>query len=45
MFREYQYRKLFAISHEQYLDEPVSTVEWLLAINAVVSEVEHGNAG
>lgn len=43
LFREYQFRKLFGTTHEQYLDEPMATVEWLLAIHGLVSEVEHGN--
>ena len=30
---EYAYRKLFPMSHNEYLEEPVEVVEWLVAIH------------
>ena len=37
--REYRFRKLFGLTHEQYLDEPVDIVDWLIAID---NEVNNG---
>lgn len=30
---EYAYRKLFPMSHNEYLEEPIGIVEWLVAIH------------
>lgn len=39
-WREYSYRKLFGLTHEQYLDEPAEVVGWLLAIDGAVRKAE-----
>lgn len=31
--REYQFRQAFPMTHEQFLDEPVESVEWMLRIH------------
>lgn len=33
MDREYRYRRLFPISHDEYLDEPWDVIEWSLRIS------------
>ncbi len=33
--REFRYRQLFGLTHEQYLDEPHETVEMLLRIGLI----------
>lgn len=33
--REYRYRSMFGLTHEQYLDEPVEAIEWLLRVDLV----------
>lgn len=39
MFREYKYRKTFNLTHEEYLNEPVSVIEWLMQIDKLVKEL------
>jgi len=39
MFREYQYRTTFNLTHEEYLDEPVGVIQWLAAIDRLVKEL------
>ena len=41
-YREYRFRSTFACSHEDYLDQPVSTTEWLIAIDNLVRELQNG---
>lgn len=38
--QEYQYRQLFPISHDQYEDEPIETIEWMLQIHEARMQVE-----
>lgn len=33
MDREYRYRRLIPMSHEQYLDEPWDVIEWTLRLH------------
>lgn len=33
--REYRYRTVMHATHEQYLDEPLDVVEWMLHIHDV----------
>jgi hypothetical protein len=39
MFREYQFRTTFGLTHEEYLDEPVGVIEWLTQIDRLVKEL------
>lgn len=40
-YREYRFRKVFpGVTHDEFLDEPGDAVDWLLAINRMVEEVE-----
>jgi hypothetical protein len=39
-WREYRYRKVFGLTHDQYLDEPAETIDWLLKIDDAVREAE-----
>lgn len=49
MDREYRYRRLFPMSDDEYLDEPVEVVEWMLQIAEArgdrpwVKEQQRGN--
>ena len=43
MVKEYRFRKLFGLSREDYLSEPRMNVEWLLSIDNVFREAEHGD--
>ena len=36
MYREYRYRKLFQVSHEDYLDEPAHLIDWMIQIDGLV---------
>lgn len=38
-WREHQYRKLYHLSHDQYLDEPVHVVDWALAMEHMESDM------
>lgn len=38
--REYQFRKAFSATHEEFLDNPVKNTQWLLAIEGAHTEVE-----
>lgn len=40
--REYQYRTVFRMSHEEFLGEPIETIEWLLRIDSIVNRVRNG---
>ena len=42
LIREYQFRKVFNVSHEDYMNEPHSNVTWLLAIDRTFKEAENG---
>jgi len=33
LLAEYRYRKIFQISHEEYLNEPRGHIDWMLAIH------------
>lgn len=39
-YREYRFRRLVPMSHEQYLDEPVGVVEWTLQFAGMDAEIE-----
>lgn len=39
-WEEFRYRRLFpALTHDQYLDEPSETVDWMLAIDGVLADL------
>lgn len=40
LWREYQYRKLFHLTHAQFLAEPVEMVEWSLAFTSLENRLE-----
>lgn len=40
LWREYQYRKLFHLTHDEYLAEPIRTVDWSLAFAALENRME-----
>jgi len=42
LYREFRYRKLFQMTHEQYLDEPHRIVTWLLEMDSIINEVSNG---
>jgi len=42
LFREYQFRKTFGGSHEDYLSQPREITDWLLEIEKVMNEVRNG---
>jgi len=42
LFREYQFRKTFGGSHEDFMNQPRQVTEWLLAIDGMVEEVKNG---
>jgi len=42
MVQEYEYRQLFHITHDQYLDEPSSLIRWMIAINKTFREAANG---
>lgn len=37
---EYLYRKLIPMTHEQYLDEPKDTIEWMIRIDGLYQAEE-----
>ena len=39
-FLEWQFRRLIPLTHEQYLDEPADSVEWILEIERVAAEAK-----
>ena len=39
-WREHRYRKLYPMTHEQFLDEPCVTVDWALAFAGLEAELE-----
>jgi hypothetical protein len=39
-FREYQFRKVFSITHEDFLEQPIEVTDWLNDIDRIVNEVE-----
>lgn len=41
---EYLYRQRFSVTHDEYLDEPVDTVEWLLRIDSLVADLKKREA-
>jgi hypothetical protein len=43
--REFRYRRLVGgLTHDEYLEEPAVTVDWLLAIDTTIAEVEADQA-
>ena len=38
-FREYSFRKTFGGSHAEFIEQPVSATEWLLAIDKRLSDL------
>lgn len=41
MYREYRYRKTYSgLTHEQYLDEPRTMIDWTLAFAGMEAEME-----
>jgi hypothetical protein len=42
LIREYQFRKTFSVSHEDYMNEPHNNVTWLLAIDRTFKEAQDG---
>ena len=38
-WREYRYRQIVPMTHEQYLNEPAQTVTWTLALDNMAKEV------
>ena len=41
LFREYQFRKTFGGSHDDFLNQPITNTEWLLAIDSIVNKVQN----
>jgi len=39
MWREYNFRKVFGGTHEEYLDEPSELVDWLISIDVMAKEL------
>jgi hypothetical protein len=39
--REYHYRSLFRMSHEEFLNEPTESIDLLLQIDSVVQKVRN----
>ena len=39
LYREYRYRSLFHVSHEQFLDEPSATVDWMLQLDSLTARL------
>jgi hypothetical protein len=42
LFREYQFRKAFGGSHEDFMNQPMQITEWLIAIEGIMNEVKNG---
>lgn len=42
---EYNYRVLFNVSHEQYMNEPMDSIDWMLRIDEVHRQIEKDQAG
>ena len=42
MVTEYRFRRRFGVSREEYLSEPRMNVEWMLHIDNIFREAEHG---
>jgi hypothetical protein len=40
---EYTYRTRFRMSHEEYLGEPIETIEWMLRIDSIVQRIRNGH--
>lgn len=38
--KEYRYRKLFGLTHDQYLDEPIGAIDWLLHVDVEYRRAE-----
>lgn len=41
LWREYRYRTLFRLTHEQYLDSPAHDVDWMLAIDNTYTDAQN----
>jgi hypothetical protein len=42
MFREWNFRKAFGGSHQDFMDQPQAVTEWLMAIDKMTSEMNNG---
>ena len=42
LYREYQFRKTFGGSHEDFMNQPIQITEWLIAIDGIINEVKNG---
>ena len=42
LWREYRFRSVFGVTHEQFLDEPTEAVEWMLAMHELMESKRHG---
>jgi len=42
LYREYQFRKTFGGSHDDFLNQPRNVTDWLIAINNTMNEVQRG---
>ena len=40
LMREYNFRKTFGGSHEDFLDEPVLHSQWFNAISGIIGEIQ-----
>lgn len=40
LMREYNFRKTFGGSHEEYLDEPLLISQWFNAITGIIGELQ-----
>lgn len=40
MVRQKRYRELIPMTFEQYLDEPVDVIEWVLQIDAIQQDIQ-----
>ena len=39
-YAEYRFRKLIPLTHEQYLDEPGDSIQWMVRIDDLVRRIE-----
>ena len=42
LFREFRYRKLMRASHDEFLDESRSNIEWFLSFEGLMNEIQNG---
>ena len=43
LWREFRYRKIFPVSHEEFLDESRDRIEWFLSFENLTNELRNDN--